>query len=588
MVSGASQDEASPVSWVRVSLAALAVAFAVAVTAAGSMNAVRPVGVVDLVFALAVGSAFALSGLVAWQIRPDNRIGPAMIGTSYLWSISQLYHSQDPVLFTVGDLFEMTYLGAILYVLLSFPSGRLEGPLVRGLGLVVFVLTVPVEPLHELLRGTTSDSCVGCPPLLVQLADAPALSEAVHGFHEVAGALTAVAATVVVARRWYQATPALRFAIAPLIWTGVGMCAVLAVWVADQSFGAPGSAAVEIAMDVMLVAVAASFLVGVARTRLARSAVADLMIELSGTLGPGVLQGALSRALHDPSLSIAYWLPDEERFVDAAGASVELPDDEAGRSVTMVERDGRRIAAFVHDPAVDDEQLMRSACSAAALALENERLQAELRAQLAEVRSSRARIVEATESERRRIERDLHDGTQQRLVAIAMTLGLAETKAAANDGAARELIAESRAAMTAALRELRELSQGIHPGILSDRGLAPALDDLVSRLRMPVDLEVALAERLPARVETTAYYVVSEGLTNIAKYAHAASAHVRVTRQNGAALVEISDDGEGGADLSKGTGLRGLRDRVEALGGRFAVTSPRGRGTTIHAELPCV
>ncbi|HEU5288145.1 MAG TPA: histidine kinase, partial [Candidatus Limnocylindria bacterium] len=316
------------------------------------------------------------------------------------------------------------------------------------------------------------------------------------------------------------------------------------------------------------------------------SAVADLMIELSGTLAPGALQAALSRALHDPSLVIAYWLPEERRFVDATGASAALPDGE-DRTVTMVERDGRRIAAFIHDPAVDDEQLMRSACAAAALALENERLQAQLRAQLAEVRSSRARIVEATEEERRRIERDLHDGTQQRLVSIAMTLGLAEARAG-NDSAARELIAESRTAMSAALRELRELSQGIHPGILNDRGLAPALDDLVTRLRLPVALEVALTERLPARVETTAYYVVSEGLTNIAKYAHAASAQVRVRRENGAALIEIADDGAGGADPSKGSGLRGLRDRVEALGGRFAVTSPPGHGTTIRAELPCV
>jgi signal transduction histidine kinase len=585
MVKGPFGDEAIWVTTVRVAVAAGAVAFLVAVTSNAATNIVRPVSTTDLVLALLVGSSFAVSGLVAWQIRPDNPIGPAMIVTSFLWSISQLHRSQDPVLFTVGDLLEITYLGPILYVLLAFPSGRLEGAVVRSIAFVIAILTVPVEPLHELLRGP-SDVCAGCPPLVAQLADAPALSAVLHHLHQVVGAFTAAAATVVVARRWYRATPAMRFTIAPVIWTGAGMCAVVALFVANEALGRPWSGSIDVALDLMLAAVAVSFLVGVARTRLARSAVAELMIELSGPLRSGALQVALSRALHDPSLTIAYWLPGEERFVDAAGADVDLPSDDADRSVTMVERDGRRIAALFHDPAVDDEPLMRSACAAAALALENERLQAELRAQLAEARSSRARIVEATEGERRRIERDLHDGTQQRLVSIAMTLGLAEAKAA-QDGAARELIVESRAALSAALGELRELSQGIHPGILSDRGLAPALLDLVTRLRMPVDLDVALDQRLPARVETAAYYVVSEGLTNIAKYAHAASAHVRVTRENGAALVEISDDGSGGADPTKGSGLRGLRDRVEALGGRFAFTSPRGHGTTIRAELPC-
>ena len=574
-------------TWVRVALAGTAVAFAVAVTSANVANDVRPMGSTDLVLALLVAWSFAVSGLVAWQVRPDNRIGPAMIGTSYLWTIAQLYHSQDALLFTVGDLFEMTYLGAILYVLLSFPSGRLEGGLVRGLAIVVLVLTVAIGPLRELFRGTTSDRCVGCPPLLVQLAYLPALSAAMDDVHHAAGAVAAVAATFVIARRWYDATPALRFAIAPLIWTGVGMCAVVAIWAAENAFGGPWSNAAELATQLMLVAVAVSFLVGVARTRLARGAVAELLIELSATVAPGALQTALARVLHDPSLAIAYWLPDGERFVDAAGGPVDLPTDADDRTVTMVERDGRRIAAFIHDPAVDDEQLMRSACAAAALALENGRLQADLRAQLVEVRSSRARIVEAAQSERRRIERDLHDGTQQRLVSIAMTLGLAEAKAGIDPAQARDLIAESRAAMSAALTELRQLSQGIHPTILTERGLAQALDDLVLRLRLPVELDVALDERLPSRIETTAYYVVAEGLTNIAKYARATSARVRVARQNGAALVEISDDGAGGADPLKGSGLRGLRDRVEALGGRFTVTSPRDDGTTIRAELPC-
>lgn len=574
-------------TWVRVALAAAAVALAAGVASTVAINDARPVTTVDLALAVLVAWSFAASGLVAWRIRPDSGIGPAMIATSILWSIGQLARSQDPVLFTIGHLFETTYVAAIMYVLLAFPTGRLDGALTRGVALAIFVLAGPFEALYVLLGGHAHGPCAGCPSVVLQLADAPDVAMALQLAQHVAGTAAAAVSIAILADRWHRATPAMRFAITPVVWTGAATAAVLGVWVAHMGLGEPFGPILDPAVDAMLVAVAVSFLIGVGRTRLARSAVVDLMIELAGPLAPGGLRSALARVLHDPSLGIAYWLPDEQRFVDAEGAPIALPDGAIQRSTTMIERDGRRIAALIHDPAVDDEHLMRSACAAAGLALENERLQAELKAQLVEVRSSRARILEAAQSERRRIERDLHDGTQQRLVSIAMTLGLAEAKAASGVAGARELIAESRAAMSATLTELRELSQGIHPGILSERGLAQALDDLVMRLRMPVDLEVSLDERLPAPIETTAYYVVSEGLTNVAKYAHATTAHVRVRRDNGTALVEVSDDGAGGADPLKGSGLRGLRDRVEALGGRFAVTSTQGRGTTIVAELPC-
>jgi signal transduction histidine kinase len=255
--------------------------------------------------------------------------------------------------------------------------------------------------------------------------------------------------------------------------------------------------------------------------------------------------------------------------------------------VTMIERDGRRVAALIHDPALDDEHLVRSACAAAALALENERLQADLRSKLAEVQESRARIVQATEDERRRIERDLHDGAQQRLVSIAMTLGLAAAKAETDPAAVRPLIGDAREALAAGLNELRELSQGIHPGLLTERGLGPALEDLIQRMRLPVELDVDLGERLPTAVETAAYYVVAEGLTNVTKHAHATAARVRVGRRDGMATLEVADDGAGGADPAGGSGLRGLRDRVEALGGRFSLTTAPGHGTTIRAEIPC-
>jgi signal transduction histidine kinase len=307
------------------------------------------------------------------------------------------------------------------------------------------------------------------------------------------------------------------------------------------------------------------------------------MVELQDQIEPGTLRSALARALRDPSLAIVYRLGD--RYVDADGRTVALPDDKA---VTEVERGGRTIAALVHDPALGEEpELVASAGAAAGLALENERLQAELRARLEELRASRARIVEAAQAERRRIERDLHDGTQQRLVSIAMTLGLADSRAERDPPAVKPLLDQARSQLTDTLEELRGLAQGIHPGILTERGLRAALEELAYGARLPLELDVALPERLPDRVEAAAYFVVSEALTNVSKHAEATAVRISVQRSDGRAVVEVADDGVGGADRAQGSGLRGLTDRVDALGGRLSVESPPGRGTVVHAEIPC-
>jgi signal transduction histidine kinase len=256
--------------------------------------------------------------------------------------------------------------------------------------------------------------------------------------------------------------------------------------------------------------------------------------------------------------------------------------------VSVAERDGRKIAALVHDPALGEEpQLVQSVCAAAALALENERLQAELRAQLEELRASRARIVEAADQARRRIERNLHDGAQQRLVSISMALGLAQAKLQSDPAAAGAVFGEARQGLSTALEELRELSHGIHPAILTERGLMAALDELTLRAAVPVELAVADTDRLPERVEAAAYYVVSEALANVAKHAHATIARVRVQPAGGKVVIEVADDGIGGADAGRGSGLRGLTDRVEALGGRLWLSTPPGQGTIVSAEIPC-
>jgi PAS domain S-box-containing protein len=226
------------------------------------------------------------------------------------------------------------------------------------------------------------------------------------------------------------------------------------------------------------------------------------------------------------------------------------------------------------------EQRIADFAELVALALAN----AEAREQLA---ASRARIVHAGDEERRRLERNLHDGAQQRLVALALTLRLCEARLAGADGETRQLLKRAGEELSAALAELRELARGIHPAILTDRGLVPALQMLAARPSVPVELSAPLADRLPQQVEAAAYYLVAEALTNASKHSGASLVRVTVTRVDGTALVEVADDGVGGADQRGGSGLRGLCDRVEALGGTLDLRSPPGAGTTLRARIPC-
>src|ERR671937_217660 len=309
----------------------------------------------------------------------------------------------------------------------------------------------------------------------------------------------------------------------------------------------------------------------------ANSVAADATTKTARGIGVALFLAALARALHDPSLSLAYWLPERSRYVDVDGRPVELPRGGDLRVATIIEREGRPVAALVHDATLHDEpDLVEAVGAAAGLALENERLQADLRARLEDLRASRARIVDAADAERRRLERNLHDGTQQRLVSVSMALGLAESKLGSEPEAARPIIEEARQALGAALHELREFSQGIHPAILTERGLGPALQELVLLAPISIDLALPPNERLPEPIEAAAYYIVAEALANVAKYASADAVSVTVERHDGLARVEIADDGVGGADPAEGSGLRGLSDRVEALGGTLVIESASG------------
>jgi len=295
----------------------------------------------------------------------------------------------------------------------------------------------------------------------------------------------------------------------------------------------------------------------------------------------------LAESLGDRNLQVAYWLPDRRIFVDERGAPVELPAPDSGRAWTSVDRGGRRVAAIIHDADLDaGPELVQAAAAAAALALDNEQLKADLRARLEELRASRVRIVEAGDSARKRIERDLHDGAQQQLVALALDLRMLKAKVH-GDGDSAALVERANSKLAAALDELRELARGIHPAILSDRGFAPAVQALTRRVSLPIDLDVRVEGRLPDAVEAAAYFVVAEAITNVVKYSEAGRATVRAWEDGDRIEVEIVDDGIGGADATRGTGLRGLADRLAAVDGTLSVESPAGAGTRVHASIPC-
>ena len=341
-----------------------------------------------------------------------------------------------------------------------------------------------------------------------------------------------------------------------------------------------GVALCLLALPAAIVTLAAHDIIGRLLRRLAQR------LLRSETTGEGPVRELLAERLGDRSLNIAYWLPDREIFVDERGRRVHLPRAGSGRAWTAVEHEGNRVAAIVHDAELDaTPELVHAAASAAALALDNERLKADLRARLEELRHSRRRIVEAADDARRRIERDLHDGAQQQLVSLALDLRLLRARLK-DDPEAAATVEELADKLALALAELRELARGIHPAVLSDHGLSTAIHVLVERAPLPIECDLELEDRLAPPTEAAAYFVVAEGLTNVIKYANAQRAKVSLRRRDGELEVEVADDGVGGAQIDAGSGLRGLSDRLGALEGELDVESPLGEGTRLIARIP--
>jgi len=536
-------------------------------------------------------------GLAVWELRPDSRTGILLTAWPLAGLLAELkiVFAGSTLAVTIGYATNWLAAPVLAHLVLSYQTGRLRYRLDRAAVVGVYALAaayglaaiVLFDPRPQYDGTITWFEHHAAPVTHLPGWYAAGLPD---DFDRSLLPL-AVLFLALLARKLARSTPGGRRVVLPLS-VAAGFVAVQFV-VQFAILGEPVNSysprhpiwfwivlAAELAVPVALAA-------GLLWGRRARAGVADLVVELEHT-PPGAVRDALARTLGDPTLQLALWLPERNSYVDASGRPFELPAPGEERAVTVLGSPDAPVGALVHDPVLAERRaLLTSAGAAARLALENERLQAELRAQLAELRASRARIVTAGDEERRRIERDLHDGAQQRLLSLGLALQLARAKLGPEANGAGDVLAVAEEELHAALDELRELACGIHPAVLTEHGLGPALRSLAARAPVPVTISATPERRLPAPTEAAAYFLVSEALANVAKYATASRVRVGVTVLDGRVVVDVADDGPGGADPSRGSGLRGLADRVHALDGRLELVSPPGSGTRLHAEIPC-
>jgi signal transduction histidine kinase len=484
-----------------------------------------------------VGSILLACGAIAWERRHESRVGLLMTIAGFAWFLGN-----------VSQWLLFVHRGPLVHLHLSYPTGRLPTRLARTVVAAAYVTAV-VEPLaaNDVLTLTLG--------VLIALS-------ALHVFLRTSG-------------------PA-RKAGAPALGAALAFAGVLALGAINRLAGWDADRVVLWTYDAVIATIALVLLRDLLRERWTEAVVTGLVVDL-GDQDVGTLRDKLARALGDPSLVLGYRLSEADGFVDDAGRAVELPPAGSARVVTAITDGGKQVAVLVHDEALSaDRHLVDSVAAAARVAVVNARLQAEARARADELEASRSRIVTAADAERRRLERELRAGAERRLEGVQALLADARSESSGSD---TEAIATLERELDATRRELREFAHGVHPGALTEGGLVPALARLAERSPIPVTVTGEVS-RLPGPVEAAVYFVCSEALANIAKHAGASRASIELSVDRGRVLVAIVDDGVGGADPRRGSGLSGLAARVEALGGLFAVESPSGSGTRIEVELP--
>jgi signal transduction histidine kinase len=587
---------------VIIAVAAVAGAAACVVTAIVTASTTGRHAGVEVTARVVIVGVPIVVGLLAWRRRPSARFGRNLTIVSFGWFLSFLSASSDPWLYSTGRVFGWIVEVGIAYLILSFPAGRLrdrfDRALVAAAAALAAALYLPTALLSDGYPAPSPwTSCVhNCPANAFQVTGAePAFIEAwERPLRELATVLVFSVIAVRVAARVARARPLLRRTIAPVLVVATARLAVFVVLLVGRR-AVPDSELVTAAMWMLAAALpvmSLAFLVGLVRWRLfIGSALERVSGRAVAQASPEELRCTLAEAFGDPELQILYWLPvGSGCWLDAEGRTVAPPRSGSGRLLTEVHEHGRRVAALVHDDALRDERAFIEAGSAFALAtLENQRLSARTAALLREVDESRARIAATADEERRRIERDLHDGAQQRLVALRIRLGLAAELLAVDRARGTDMVRELGADVEAALDEVRALARGVYPAPLMDSGLSEALRSAARQSPLPVTVIAELGRRYPMTIESASYFCCLEAMQNAAKHATGAT-HVIVTvaERDRDLWLEIADDGPG-FDVratNGGAGLLNMRDRARAVGGELIVDSRPGRGTRVAATIP--
>jgi signal transduction histidine kinase len=531
---------------------------------------------------LAAGWAAIGAGLASWWRRPASRFGPLLTAGGFAWFLLEWNNRGigSAVAFTVGLVLFAAAPPVFAHAVLVYPNGRLGSQLERVTLVVAYAGGVVILGLlPALFVDPRAESCFDCPSNLVLVSNRPALSEDLTQIGIYLGLAWAVALAVLALSKLVRTLREGRMAsLVPLGAGAVYLALVAGVFAANWGETVLPNGTTErrlwLGQSAAVVALAAGVGWNLTRVRMARVAVARLVVDLGGAPPPGGLRDVFAGIVGDPELVLAYPVGESGRLVDYRGRPVDLPQRQEH---TNLVRSAEPVAVLSHAPGLlRDEQLVDELTAAARLALENERLQAEVHARVEELRRSRARIVEAGDAERKRLERDLHDGAQQQLVALSLSLGLLRTRLAGDGGSASSApLEEADSELRRAIAELRSVAHGLFPAVLAEEGFAAAVAALSEEARVPIDIRRLPGERCSARAETAAYTVVA----SVAGTA-TSSVTVDADRHGGKLLVEVETT-DSDVDVLE------LEDRVRAADGLLEVTRSADGRLTICAEVPC-
>lgn len=545
-------------------------------------------------------------GLYAWHRDPEGRFGPILFATGVCWFFVTFSNSDDAFLYSVGRIAGWAFEVILAYALLSYPTGRLESRPARvvviGGALLIALLYMPTIPFTEQypLPAPFTTCTAHCPQnfFLVGGSEASIVPDLIKPLRDALAIAVYLGAVYVLAARLRSAGHNLRRTLIPVLSAAVLRFVAAIVYVALRRIGAEG-AAIETAVFVALLSVPATavgFLVGLVQWRVySAGALARLTTGLAETRDPAELRGLLASALEEPRAELFYSDPPPpgnglpSHWLDSSGGAVVKPvapplsclheaEDESGLRVAIVCEEGFR----------DRPEFLDAVCACVVSGLERQRLDAALANSLADVAASRKRLAGAADSARQKIERDLHDGAQQQLVALRVKLELAREALEADPDGAVEMVAGLGPEVEEIIEEVRSLARGIYPALLASDGLPEALRAAGQRAPLPVTIDAAGVGRLSPETESAVYFCCLEALQNVAKHAAgAASVHIAVAREDDLRF-EVTDDGCGflPAEAGEGSGITGMRDRLAAVGGDLRIDSAPGEGTRVRGRVP--